>query len=486
MASGKEQYREKFRPGQDAALDAEVDAALEGMSLDQLMDSPPAEASKASGKGPRRGRIISVDRDKGEVFIDFGGKSQGVASLEQFEEVPVVGSEAEFHVERFDPREGLLIVNRKGAAATNVTWETLELGQIVEGVVTGVNKGGLELNVRGMRAFMPAGQVDVVFHQDLSVFVNQKLTAEVTQFDAAARNLLLSRRNILEREKEEKRAKTLSELQEGQTRRGVVRSVMDFGAFVDLDGADGLLHVSELTHRRGVKTGDFVKVGDVVDVKVIRIDRETGRIGLSLKQMMADPWSTAESRYAPGTTVTGRVTRVESFGAFVEIEDGVEGLLPVSEMSWQRVKHPSEVVQPGDTVRLVVLQLDPAKKRLSFSLRQAGPNPWADVGERYQPEMVVDGVVSRVVDFGAFVQIEPGLEGLVHLSELAAQRVRTPPEVVRPGQDVKVRVLEVDAEGRRISLSIRRAGDAAPQATPAAAAPVGKKKRPALRGGLDY
>jgi small subunit ribosomal protein S1 len=201
-----------------------------------------------------------------------------------------------------------------------------------------------------MRAFMPAGQVDIYFNPDLSVYLNQKLTAEVTQFDAHAKNLIVSRRNVLEREKEEARAKMIEEIEVGQMRRGTVRSVLDFGAFVDLGGMDGLLHVSEMSHRRGVKPSDFVKVGDIVDVKIVKFDRDTGKLSLSLKQAMADPWVGVETKYPVGTALTGRITRVpkEGFGAFVEVEEGLEGLLPVSEISWQRIRHPSDVVKDGD------------------------------------------------------------------------------------------------------------------------------------------
>ena len=492
-----DEYKQKFRP-EDSALDREIEAALQGVSLDELYGagqqssagSAPQSGGASGGKGPKRGKIISIDAKKDEVFVDFGGKSQGIAAFSQFEAEPKVGDEMDFFVERYDPREGLMILTKKGAAQSNVSWETLEVGQVVEGVVTGSNKGGLELNVKGMRAFMPAGQVDMYFQPDLSTFVNQKLIAEVVQFDAHAKNLVVSRRNILEREKEEAKAKLMEEIGEGQVRRGTVRSVMDFGAFVDLGGMDGLIHVSEMSHRRGVKPSDFVKVGDLVDVKIIRIDKETGKLSLSLKQMMADPWIGAENKYAVGTPVTGRVTKVENFGAFIEIEEGIEGLLPVSEMSWQRIKHPSDVVKVGDTIRLVVISLDTANKKLSFSLKQAGPDPWKSVGERYAADMTVSGHVTRIVDFGAFVELEPGLEGLVHISEMADHRVKSAGDVVKAGQEVKVRVLEVDEKSRRMSLSLKRAVEAVSATTPAAVRPDQasgkKKKRTELRGGLDW
>jgi small subunit ribosomal protein S1 len=499
-------YKEKFRPDQ-TALDQEVETALAGVSMEELygFDKPQSAPAGGTGiggpspghvpqKGFRRGRIVSVDKD--DAFVDFGGKSQGIVSLMQFmeQEPPKVGDEFDFHVERYDEREGLLILTRKGATSSNVNWETLEIGQIVEGTVTGMNKGGLEVDIKNMRAFMPAGQVDLYFQKDISTFIGQRIKAEVTQFDAHAKNLIISRRNILEREKEEARQKLMEELAEGQMRRGTIRSVTDFGAFVDLGGVDGLLHVSEMSFRRGRHPSEFVKVGDMVEVKVLKIDKATGKLSLSLKSAMADPWTGVETKYPVGAAITGRITRIpqEGFGAFIEVEEGLEGLLPVSEISWQRIRHPSDVVKEGDTVRLVVLALDPAQRKLTFSLKQAGPDPWKEVKDRYALDMVVSGTVTRVVDFGAFVELEPGLEGLVHISELAANRVRASGDVVKPGQEVKVRVLEIDPEARRMSLSIRKAAEAPPQPIAATGTPAPgdtskkAKKRPPLKGGLDW
>jgi small subunit ribosomal protein S1 len=372
-------FKDKFRPDSDARLDAQIDAALADLSEDDLYGfNKPRPTHGAGEKGTRRGRVVSIDKD--DVFVDFGGKSQGIVPLIQFEEEPKIGDELDFNVERYDPAEGLLILSRKGAAAGDVSWETLEVGQIVEGTVTAVNKGGLELLVKNMRAFMPAGQVDIYHVPDLSQFITQKLTAEVTAFERQGRNIVLSRRNVLEREREENKKKLLEELAEGQIRRGTVRSVMDFGAFVDLGGVDGLLHVSEMSFRRVRNPGEVVKVSDVVDVKILKIDRETGKLSLSLKQARGvDPWNDAQVRYAVGSHVTGRVTKIESFGAFIEVEEGIEGLLPIGEISHRRIRTPAEVVKEGDTVRLVVLSVDPAARRMSFSLKQAAPaEPPAD------------------------------------------------------------------------------------------------------------
>jgi small subunit ribosomal protein S1 len=491
-----DEYKAKFRPD-ESVLDQQVDAALAELPLDELYakdraGSAQVASATGTGKSARHGKIVSINKD--DAFVDFGGKSQGICSMLQFETEPKVGEEYDFLVQKYDEREGLLVLTRRGSLATGVSWENLEVGQVVEGVVTGLNKGGLELEVKSMRAFMPAGQVDIYHVPDLSQFIGQKFQAEVTQFEAHAKNLILSRRNVLEREREEQKKILMLELAEGQIRRGTVRNVMDFGAFVDLGGVDGLLHVSEMTFKRGRHNAtEFVKVGDVLDVKVTRIDKETGKLSLSLKQALgSDPWAEAATKYAVGTEITGRVTKVESFGAFIEVEEGMEGLLPVSEMSYARIRHPSDMVKEGDTVRLLVISIDPTQRRVSFSLKQAGPDPWKTVKDKLAVGMTTTGTVTRLADFGAFVELEPGLEGLIHVSELSNQRIRQPGDVVKVGQEVSVRVIDLDAEARRVSLSMRQPGGGAAKASATIAAPatpevpVKKKKKIELRGGLDF
>jgi small subunit ribosomal protein S1 len=496
--------KEKFRPNVDTDLDREINEALGGLSIEQLerKDAPaPAHdpvAAELAAKGIRRGRIVNIR--KGDVLVDLGGKSQGIISELQFDdEPPIVGKEYDFTVERYDPSEGLVVLSRRGAGAIQhtVNWENIDVGTLVEGVVTGMNKGGLELQIKSMRAFMPAGQVNLFFEKDISVYLGQKMVVEVTQADALTHNLVVSRRNVLEREKEEAKKKLLEEIQEGDNRRGTVRSVTDFGAFVDLGGADGLVHVSEMSYKRIRHPSEVVKVGDQVDVKILKADKASGKLSLSMRQAMPDPWADAATKYEVGTAVNGRVARVENFGAFVEVEDGIEGLLPVSEMSWQRIRSPKDVVKPGDTLRLVVIAVDPAQRKLTFSLKQAGPDPWKESAEKFGADQIVPGKVTRVVDFGAFVELEPGLEGLVHISEISERRVRAAADAVKPGQDVKVRILEVDKEARRISLSIRRAIEAPPPKplSPEQLAAIEaekkkkaakEKKRAELKGGLDF
>ncbi len=488
MAKSGDEYKQNFRPDMDAELDKEVSDALGDMSIDALYDSAKANKPKmaAAAKGMRHGRIARIDIAKNEILVDLGGKDQGVCPLSQFEKEPQVGQELDFVFVRRDAREDIIVLGLKGAKATNVSWENLEPGQIIEGTVTAVKeKGGLEVDVKGMRAFMPASQVDLYFVQDISVYLGQRITAEVMQCDASAKNLVISRRNLLEKEREEKKKQFFETMTEGTLLHGTVRNVRDFGAFVDLGGVDGLIPVSEISFKRIGKASDVLKEGDVVDVKVIRLEKDTGKITLSLRQAMPDPWRDADKKYGVGTSLTGLVTRIESFGAFVQVEEGVEGLLPISEMSYTRIKHPSDLVKVGDTAKLVVISIDPQARRMSLSMKQAGPDPWKTVGDRYATDMVVSGKVTRTADFGAFVELEPGLEGLVHISELAPQRVTNVTQVVQVGQEVKVAVLDVDKDQRRLSLSIKKVAELVlPDRKDEPAKP--RKPRPQLRGGLDF
>lgn len=485
--STTDQSKEKFRPPVDAELDQQIEAAMQGAQIDELMNAAPAEANREGRnriRGLQSGIVQSINWEKGEILIELDGKNTGVAPISQFETEPKLGDVVEVMVDRFDEKDGIYKLLKKGAAGS-AEWETLHVGQILEGTINAMNKGGLELQIGTMRAFMPAGQVDVQFHKDISVFLGQKVKVVVQKVDRKGKNLIVSRKQILEQERAELRGKLLEELAEGQTRRGTVRSVMDYGAFVDLGGADGLIHVSELSHRRGVKASDVVNVGDLVDVKITKFDKETGKISLSLKQLMADPWAGAESKYPVGMPVTGRVARIEKFGAFIEVEEGLEGLLPVSELSWQRVNSVGEVLKVDEIIKLTVIAIDPSARKLTFSLKQAGPDPWKTAAEKYHKYDTTQGKVMRIVDFGVFVELEPGLEGLVHISEVSDRRVKTANDVTKPGETVEVRILEVDPEKRRISLSMKQVKAFTPPPEPVPEAPKKPRKHKELRGGLE-
>jgi small subunit ribosomal protein S1 len=338
---------------------------------------PQSNRGQELERGPQNGKVIAV-RGK-SVFIDLGAKSEGVVPVEQFGEnpLPKPGEMLDVVVDRFDSDEGLLILSLKGAAV-EADWTNLRKGLIVEARPTKVNKGGLEVVVDGIRGFLPIGQIDINRVDDASVYLNQKLRVMVTEANQRERNLVVSRRDLLEREREEMKEKTWQTLEEGQVRPGMIRSIKDFGAFVDLGGVDGLIHVSDLSWTRVSDVGSVVKVGQQVQVKVLKIDRQTSKISLGLKQLVPGPWDQAGDKYARGMTVTGTVTRLMDFGAFVEIEPGIEGLIHISELSPKRVHRVKDVVEAGQQVEVRILQIDPDAKKMSLSLRPLPTSPAAE------------------------------------------------------------------------------------------------------------
>ncbi|HTV47478.1 MAG TPA: S1 RNA-binding domain-containing protein [Phycisphaerae bacterium] len=386
-------------PDEKSEIDRAVNEAMSGLSLDALlaqMSAPTAPAEKQAkrpqrGGRPqagepsaadiavqgrlRRGKIVAV-RDR-SVFVDLGGKSQGIVPLDQFipddpekpEESTAPGTEYEFNYVGYDEREGLVLLSRRGAVMHGGI-EQLHEGDIVEGTVSGANKGGLEVKINNIRAFMPAGQVDVRFTADLNSLIGQKIKCRIIQLDRTARNLVVSRRAILEEEQAGQREKTWSELATGQIREGVVSSVQPYGAFVDLGGVDGLLHVSAMSHTRVSDPSKIVKPGDKIQVMVLSVDRETQRVSLGLKQLTRDPWSTVGENFPVGTTLTVKVTKVMDFGAFVELTPGVEGLIHISELSNKRIGHPREVVEVDKQIQAKVIGVDPEKKKVSLSVAQ--------------------------------------------------------------------------------------------------------------------
>jgi small subunit ribosomal protein S1 len=475
----------------DDTLERELAEALGSVDLESLIDlDVPRAGAAATAPGVRHGRVIAVQGD--DIFVDMGGKSQGVIAAEQFddEDLPAVGDTIEVTIERYDSADGLLILSRKGAVQA-ATWQNLEEGQIVEGRVTGHNKGGLELDINGIPGFMPISQIELFRVEELAPYVNRRLPCEVTEVRRSEKSVIVSRRDLLRREEEEMRQRTYETLAEGQTVKGVVKTIMPYGAFVDIGGIDGLLHIGDMSHARVEDPKDVVKEGQTIEVMVLKIDRDTRKIGLGLKQIMPDPWADAANKWPAETIVTGRVTRLMDFGAFVELEPGVEGLIPISEMSFERrIHHPREVVNEGDVVKVLVLQVDEEARRIGLSLKRTGDDPWVGASVRWPVDGLVSGTVKRIADFGAFVELAPGVEGLVHVSELSDQRVRMVSDVVREGQTVQAKVLDVDEERRRISLSIKQAVSVPEytgqeSAEPEAPRPAKKRKKP-LKGGLDW
>ena len=307
-----------------------------------------------------------------DIFVEVpGGRTQGLLSSIQFPEgVPDVGTEVDVQIEGYDRSNGLLVLTRRGTAV-HADWSSVAVGMTVEARVTAVNKGGLEVEVNSIRAFMPISQIDLYRVENLDQYLNQRLLCLVSEVDVRERNLVVSRRDLLEKERAEKREKLWQELAEGQIRDGVVRSVRDFGAFVDLGGVDGLLHISEMSWTRVIDANDVVQPGKAIKVVVLKIDREQHRVGLGLKQLLPSPWDNIETKYQSGTVVKGKVTRISEFGAFVELEPAVEGLVHVSELARQRVQRVTDVVAEGQEVQVMVLRVDPASRRISLSIKAA-------------------------------------------------------------------------------------------------------------------
>ena len=367
----------------DASLDAEIEAALGDASIEDMLDY----ADRPSGEREfRKGRIVNVYGD--DVFVEFGPKSQGICPLAQFQEKPQVGTEMDFIVERFDRNDGILVLSREGGVR-KAAWDALDVGQVIEAKCTGTNKGGLEMEVANHRAFMPAGQVDVRHVEDLEVFVNEKMPCEIIELDRNRGRIILSRRAHLERERARQRESTLASLQVGDTITATVTSLQSFGAFADLGGVDGLIHISDLSYDRISDPGQAVQVGDTVNVKVLKIDdsQDPPRIGLGLKQTLEDPFTEEMGKLEVGGTVSGRVTKLMAFGAFVELAPGVEGLIHISELSHERVNRVSSVVRPDEVVKVKILSIDPGSRRIALSIKALQSSGAGEVERQEDPSL---------------------------------------------------------------------------------------------------
>jgi len=407
-----------------------------------------------------QGTVVSFSAD--QVFVDIGYKTEGVLPRTAFEKnadtvhpgdtvtVSVTGRNEEgyYELSRFkvaQPRD----------------WSALEAAfadkTAVVGTVTGVVKGGLTVDV-GVRAFMPASRSGTKEAAELEKLVGTEITCRITKLDVADEDIVVDRRIVLEEQARGLTQQRLEAMQPGDTVAGTVRSLAPYGAFIDLGGVDGLLHISDMAHTRVAKPEDVVSVGDQVQVRILKIDPETKKISLGLKQLQPEPWETIPQRFVPGQRVSGTVTRIMDFGAFVEIEPGVEGLIHISEMSWgKKVRHPSDVVKPGDRVDAVVLSIKPEERRIALGLKQSLADPWTEVRQKFPEGSQIEGPVTKIMNFGAFIELEPGIEGLVHVSEIVAdRRINHPSDVLRAGQRVKALVLAIDTEKRQIKLSMKQ------------------------------
>jgi small subunit ribosomal protein S1 len=407
------------------------------------------------------GRVVHVGSS--EVLIDVGYKSEGAIPIEEFLRhggLPKVGDEIEVYLEAKEDNEGLIVLSKDKADKIKV-WDAItqayEKGSPVEGRVVEVVKGGLSVDV-GVKAFLPGSQVDLRPVKNLGAMIGQSIRARVIKLNRRRGNVVLSRRAVLEEEREEKKKHTLEVLAEGMVLTGTVKNITDYGAFIDLGGIDGLLHVTDMSWGRVGHPSEIFQVGDQVEVVVLHFDRESGRVSLGYKQKSSDPWERVEQTYAPGTKVQGRVVSLTNYGAFVELEAGVEGLVHVSEMSWtRRVRHPSKLVNVGDEVEVIVLDVNRGAKRISLGMKQVEPDPWATIDERYTIGSRVAGKVRNLTDFGAFIELEPGVDGLLHISDMSWTRsVGHPSEVLKKGQELESQILNIDKENKRISLGLKQ------------------------------
>ena len=412
-----------------------------------------------------QGKIVGIfDTD---ILVDAGGRSEGILKREEITapDGSLMYGEGDTILVMLESGTGsdqqLRVSYRKASRARRqaAIEEAIVAGKPVEGRVTEIVKGGLLVDV-GMRAFVPASQIDEQYVEDLKPYIGQSYTFKVIQHDLPNGKLILSRKAILNEGKAEKRRETLTTLTEGQHLHGVVKRMMDYGVFVDIGGVEGLLHISEMSWRRIHHPAEMFKIGDQIEVEVLKYDREKNRISLGFRKMEDDPWLRAAETYPEGSLVRGILRKLENFGAFVELESGIQGLIPVSEISWtRRVSHPDQILKVGDEVDAVVTRIDSANRKLSLSLRKVTENPWEIFARDHQPGQTIRGTVSRVADFGIFVEIAEGIEGLVHISEVAEAPSKHLLTNFLPGQEISAKVLGVDLAGRKISLSIKAVAD---------------------------
>lgn len=447
-------------PG-SAQMDASIQPVLEE-DYEHLLEDyshfvPPAEGEILEG------RVLKVTPQ--EVIVDFAYKSEGLVPIDQFRgpegEIQVrPGDVVDVMIDHGEPVEGYILLSHEKAARLRI-WQNLERAfhdqLIISGRVLDRVKGGLSVDV-GVDAFMPGSQVDSRPIRNLDAFLGQDIPVKVIKLNRRRGNVVVSRRLAVEQEDTERKLATLARIEQGSVVTGVVKNLTEYGAFVDLGGIDGLLHVTDMSYGRVTHPSEVVHAGDEITVKILKFDRQKERVSLGIKQLAPDPWQNIAERYPVNSRVVGRVVNVADYGAFIELEPGVEGLIHVSEMTWsRRMKHPSKVVRAGDQVEAVVLEVHPKERRISLGLKQLEPNPWTTIASRYSIGSVVEGRVRNMTDFGAFIEIEEGIDGLVHVSDVSwTKRIKHPSEALKKGQIVQAVILAIDAEAHRLSLGIKQ------------------------------
>ena len=421
------------------------------------------------------GTVLSIDGD--EVLVDIGYKSEGVVPLHEWsdtDEAPEVGMEVEVLLEEIEDDFGLILLSKRKADRMKDWNEVIarhEEGDIVSGEVVKKIKGGLLVNIganneeggsnRGVNVFLPASQVDIRRPSDIGDYIGETIECVILKIDESRRNIVVSRRKLIEDQRAEMKRKLLEELEEGQIRKGIVKNIADFGAFVDLGGIDGLLHITDMSWGRINHPTELVKIDDEVEVMILNVDRDREKIALGMKQRFPSPWDDVEVKYPVNSRVKGEVVNVMSYGAFVKLEDGIEGLVHISEMSWtKRINHPSEMVRVGDEVEVCVLGINTDKQEISLGMKQTQPNPWDDVATKYPVGSKVNGTVRNLTNYGAFIELEEGVDGLLHVSDMSwTRKISHASELLTKGDQVECQIISVDENRKRIALGLKQLGD---------------------------
>jgi small subunit ribosomal protein S1 len=445
-----------FNADEEDDLDLEQRAEMFGQYEESLRSISEGEIV--------RGTVLGIDEK--EVLVDVGFKSEGVISLSEFADPSSikVGDILEVFLEKMENQDGLVVLSKQRADFVRV-WDRVkeahDTGQVVEGKLVRKIKGGVVVDLYGVEAFLPGSQIALRQVQNVDALLGQNVQVKIIKLNKRRRNIVVSRRAVLEEERDRMKSTILKDLAKDQIREGVVKNITDFGAFVDLGGIDGLLHITDMSWGRVSHPSEIAKIGDRVRVKVLNFDPEKERISLGLKQLEPYPWEGVEDKYKVGDRINGKVVSITDYGAFIELEKGVEGLIHVSEMSWTRhVRHPSKVVNIGDIIEAVVLKVDKANEKISLGLKQVEPDPWLTLDEKYPAGMRVRGKVRNLTNFGAFVELEEGIDGLVHVSDMSwTKRVAHPNEVLKKGDTVEVVILSIDKEHRRISLGLKQVSE---------------------------
>jgi small subunit ribosomal protein S1 len=410
-----------------------------------------------------KGRILALKQDC--VIVDVGYKSEGIIPIEEFSEEEITslkpGADIEVYVENIKDFDGIITLSKERAAKIKV-WESLENalrdGSPVEGKVVGKTKGGFFVDIYGVNAFLPGSQVDIKAPKEIDSLIGKRVLFKVLNLNSKVSNVIISRRAILEEERQKKKAETIKKLRENQLMKGIVKNITDYGVFVDLGGIDGLLHISDISWGRINHPSEFFAIGDEIEVIVLKYDEESEKVTLGYKQKNSDPWSTVGEKYPPGKNVRGKVVSITDYGAFIELEEGLEGLVHISEIEWlPRPKHPSKYLSIGETVDAVVLKADREERRLSLSIKQLKPSPWEIVSQNYTVGQKTSGKVKTITDFGAFIGLPEGVDALIHISDLSwTKHIRHPSEILKKGQKIEAIILSMEPEAERMALGLKQ------------------------------